>query len=157
MTTASPLTTLRDEQQLLSSLVELMKQEQQFLVRADTEGLTALTPQKSRLVHQMGQLAAQRHQALGGAGFAVAEAGMEAWLASGAEAGASVLWQQLLALTREAKELNRVNGMLINKQMMHTQVQINAMRTPAHGSDTGFYGPSGQTTPRGPSRGFVAG
>lgn len=154
----NPITTLRDEQQLITSLVGLMQQEQQCLVSADTDALTALTPQKSSFVHQMAALASQRHQALGAAGFAASEAGMEDWLASAAgDAEARTLWLGLLASTREAKELNRVNGMLINKQMTHTQVVLNAMRTPAGGADNTVYGPSGQTTGGGPSRRFVVG
>jgi flagella synthesis protein FlgN len=153
----SPTTTLRDEQALIDSLVELMKQEQQFLVRADSDGLAAITPQKSTLVQQMAVLASQRHQALGAAGFATREAGMEDWLASAGDEAARGSWLALLERTREAKELNRVNGMLINKQMMNTQVVLNAMRTPAGGADPGVYGPGGQTTTGGPSRRFVVG
>jgi flagella synthesis protein FlgN len=57
--------------------------------------------------------------------------GMEPWLAVAGQRRAARLWKQLLALTREAKELNRVNGMLINKQMAHNQTVLNALRTPA--------------------------
>jgi len=165
----SPITTLRDEQRLITSLVELMKQEQQLLVSADSDGLATITVQKSALVQQMAVLAGQRYRALGAAGFAAGEAGMEPWLAAGrsadaaddavdnADGTADALWRALLAHTRAAKELNRVNGMLINKQMTHTQVVLNAMRTPAGGLDAGVYGPSGQTAAGGPSRRFVVG
>ena len=157
----SPLTTLRDEQRLITSLVELMQQEQQFLIGADSDALATITVQKSALVQQMTALAAQRHQALGGVGFAAGEAGMEPWLAAGGagdtENSAGVLWRDLLARTRAAKELNRVNGMLISKQMTHTQVVLNAMRTPAGGLDADVYGPSGKTSAGGPSRRFVVG
>jgi len=158
----SPITTLRDEQRLITSLVELMKQEQQLLVSADSDGLATITVQKSALVQQMAVLAGQRYRALGAAGFAAGEAGMEPWLAAGcsadnADGAADALWRALLAHTRAAKELNRVNGMLINKQMTHTQVALNAMRTPAGGLDAGVYGPSGQTAAGGPSRRFVVG
>jgi flagella synthesis protein FlgN len=153
----SPITTLRDEQRLITSLVELMKQEQQFLISADSDGLDTLTPQKSALVQQMAALARQRHQALGAAGFAAGEDGMEPWLAACRDGAARTLWLDLLERTRAAKELNRVNGMLINKQMTNTQVVLNAMRTPAGGLDAGFYGPSGQTTGGGPSRRYVIG
>ena len=98
-----------------------------------------------------------RLQALGAAGFAARDTGMDAWLASSADPAASTLWQELLVLTREAKELNRVNGMLINKQMHYNQNLINAMRTPAQGADNSFYGPSGQPTAGGPSRRYVVG
>ena len=153
----SPITTLRDEQQLISSLTELMQQEQQFLVSADSDGLAAVTDQKSTQVQQMAALAGQRHQALAAAGFAASEAGMEAWLASNKEDAARALWRALIERTRAAKELNRVNGMLINKQMAHTQIMLNAMRTPAGGADAGVYGPRGQASAGGPSRRFVVG
>ena len=153
----SPTTTLRDEQQLITTLVDLMKQEQQFLVSADSDGLNTITPQKSSLVQQAASLAGQRHHALGAAGFPAREAGMEDWLASCNDVAARTLWLELLERTREAKELNRVNGMLINKQMTNTQVVLNAMRTPAGGADAGIYGPGGQTTAGGPSRRYVVG
>jgi flagella synthesis protein FlgN len=157
MATASPISTLRDEQTLIATLLKLMKQEQQCLVNADTDGLTAITPQKSQLINQMSQLSSLRLQALGAAGFAAREAGMDAWLAGSPDPAAATLWQELLVLTREAKELNRVNGMLINKQMNYNQNLINAMRTPAQGADNSFYGPSGQPTAGGPSRRYVIG
>jgi flagella synthesis protein FlgN len=152
-----PTTTLPDERRLIDSLLELMTQEQQFLVGADGDGLAALTPQKAGLVQQMAELAGRRHQALGAAGFGASEAGMQDWLAGRGDAAARRMWDELLERTREAKELNRVNGMLINKQMMNTQVVLNAMRTPAGGADAGVYGPGGQTSAGGPSRRYVVG
>lgn len=153
----SPTTTLRDEQQLITSLVDLMKQEQQFLVSADSDGLNTITPQKSVLVQQAAALAGQRHRALGAAGFAAQEAGMEDFLSTNNDDAARALWLALLERSREAKELNRVNGMLINKQLTSTQVVLNAMRTPTGVADTGVYGPGGQTAAAGPSRRFVVG
>lgn len=147
MATASAHTTLQDELKLINCLIDLMKQEQQFLVAASTEGLDTLTPLKSQLVEQMGALAAQRHRSLEADGFAASETGMQAWVLRMADPHISASWQQTLERMREAKELNRVNGMLINKQLMHNQILIQAMRTPADAADTGFYGPSGQATP----------
>lgn len=155
MASTSPTTTLRDEQQLTAALLKLMKHEQQLLVSADTEGLAASTQQKSQLIAQLAELSSQRHRALGSAGFAAQEAGMEPWLARGDDPSARALWQDLLSAAREAKELNRVNGMLINKQMIHNQAAINALRTPAQGA--GIYGPSGHTTTSGPSRRLIVG
>lgn len=158
MPNTSPLSTLRDEKQLITTLLDLLKQEQQLLVSADSDGLTTVTPLKSSLVAQMAQLAEQRHGALGAAGYAPREAGMETWLDACKDAAAASLWQDLLALTREAKEMNRVNGMLINKQMAHNQAVLNAMRQPAARSgENAFYGPTGQATASGPSRRYVVG
>jgi flagella synthesis protein FlgN len=61
-----------------------------------------------------------------------------------------------LQQTREAKELNRINGMLINKQMNHTQGALQALR-PASATTNNFYGPGGMSTTLPRSRGFLAG
>ncbi len=152
----SPLTTLNDELALISSLVELMKQEQRHLVDIDVDSLSDLTPQKSQLVQDLAALAARRHGALGKLGMDASESGMQAWLAT-ASSDANAQWRKLLAMTVEAKELNRVNGMLISKQMAHTQVIMQAMRTPTSAADTNMYGPDGQATGPAPSRRYVVG
>ncbi|QJE00918.1 flagellar protein FlgN [Massilia forsythiae] len=156
MAIASPGASLRDEQQLIGSIVALMKQEQQLLVSADADGLATLTPQKLRLAQQAADLSRLRHQALGAAGFVASENGMEPWLAVGGSADARTQWDRLLELTREAKELNRVNGMLINKQMAHTTGVLNALRGESGGAG-GVYGPGGQSFGSGPSRRYVVG
>ena len=157
MATASPSTTLSEELALIQALVALMKQEQQLLVAADTDALNTLIPQKDQWIAQLGALARQRHHQLELAGFAPRDADMPIWLGSAKDANAAMAWQELLVATREAKELNRVNGMLISKQLTHNQALINAMRTPSTASDSGVYGPSGQAAPMGPSRRFVIG
>lgn len=157
MSTASPSTTLPQELALIASVLDLMKQEQQLLVGADTAGLDELTPRKAQVVVAMAALAQQRHQSLAAAGFAADEGGMQAWVEGSGVAQALSGWQELLDKTREAKELNRINGMLINKQLAHTQGLINAMRTPTGGSEAAVYGKSGQAAPGGPSRRYVVG
>lgn len=153
----SPLVFLRQEQTLIAALLAVLKEEQQHLVGADAERLAELTPRKADLVQQLATLAAQRHAALGAAGFAAEEAGMEPWLAVAGNDEAAGVWRDVLDQTRAAKELNRVNGMLITKQMTHTQVLLTAMRTPTAAAEAGVYGPSGQTNFGGPSRRYVLG
>jgi flagella synthesis protein FlgN len=150
----TPLSSLREEQRVITALLAVLKQEQQQLVAADIDGLTELTPRKAALVNDMAVLASQRHSALGAAGHKAEEAGMEAWLAASGDATAAPLWQQVLELTREAKELNRLNGTLISKHLSHTQGALQALRPQAQGN---FYGPSGQPTSSSPRRGFLAG
>jgi flagella synthesis protein FlgN len=157
MAIASPGATLRDEQQLIASIVEVMKQEQQLLVSADADGLATLTPEKLKLAQQLGARSLLRHKALAAAGFAAGEAGMEPWLAVGGNGGARADWDRLLDLTRQAKELNRVNGMLLNKQLANTTGVLNALRGSSGAGTGGVYGASGQTLATGPSRRFVVG
>ncbi|ALK98541.1 hypothetical protein AB595_08400 [Massilia sp. WF1] len=155
MAIASPGATLRDEQQLIGSIVALMKTEQQFLVSADADGLATLTPQKLQLAQKAAELSRLRHRALAAAGFPALETGMEPWLAVSGNDDLRNQWNRLLELTREAKELNRVNGMLVNRQLAHTQNALNELRPATAGA--GVYGPGGQAMSSGPSRRFVVG
>lgn len=156
MAIASPGATLRDEQQLIASIVELMKTEQQLLISADADGLSSLTPKKLQLAQQAAALARLRHKALGAAGFLADEAGMTPWLAANGNDDARGQWERLLELTRQAKELNRVNGMLVNKQLAHAQGALNALRG-EQGGAASVYGPGGQTSGFGASRRYVVG
>lgn len=153
---ASPRTTLAGEQQLLASLVELLQQEQQLLVAADADALAALTPQKSKQVQELAALSAERHRALGAAGFEAAEAGMAPWLDAHGDREARAAWERMLELTRQAKELNRLNGTLINKQLAHNQQVLAALR-PDAAPAAAVYGPGGQPLGAGRSKRFVLG
>jgi len=153
----SPISTVSAEQQHVIQLIELMKQEQALLVAADADGLVELTPRKNTLLQELADLSSQRHAALVAAGCEGSEAGMEPWLAVGGNEDARAQWEALLELARQAKELNRVNGMLINKQLAHNQGVLNALRTPAGAQSTGVYGASGQTLGSGPSKRYVIG
>ncbi|WP_317204394.1 flagellar protein FlgN [Janthinobacterium sp.] len=156
MSPLSPLNSLREETALMGSLLELTRQEQLRLVAADIEELAALTLRKNALVLQLSACAKARHAALGAAGLPAAEEGMDAWLAGpGQDADAAPLWAQLLELTRAAKEQNRVNGMLLNKHLAHTQGALATLRPAAQSGN--IYGPSGQTTNSAPSRRLVVG
>lgn len=155
MSVTSPMTTLHEEQQVMQELRDVLEQEQRYLMKAVIEKLEDLAAQKSKLVTRMAQLSSQRHGALAAAGFPAREEGMDAWLAVTDLPGAAEAWQAVLKLTRAAKELNRLNGMLINKQMAYTQGALNALRPmPQSGQ---IYGRSGQTSLGGASRRFVVG
>ena len=159
MLSSTPISRLGEEHEAITQLLLLLKQEQLHLVGADIEQLTGLTAQKSQLVQRMALLADARHKALAAAGhgaqFGAHEAGMTDWIAAAADAAGADLWQQVLHLTREAKECNRLNGMLINKHMVHTRDALNVLRPPTQSGN--IYGPSGHTTHSPASRRFVVG
>jgi flagella synthesis protein FlgN len=155
--TTSPHQTLSFELAQVGSLVELMKQEQQLLVALDADGLAELTPKKNALLTELAALSQHRHAALAAAGCEGSEAGMEPWLAVAGTPELRAQWAELLEAAREAKELNRLNGMLINRQLAHNQGVLNAMRTPAGSPTAGIYGATGQTIGAGPSKRYVVG
>jgi len=155
--TASPIQTIAAEHQHLDALVALMKQEQQSLVALDADELSSLTTQKNALLASLSNLSQQRHAALQAAGCEGSEAGMEPWLATSDDGQVREQWQRMLHVAREAKELNRVNGMLISKQLAHNQGVLNALRTPTNAPTGAIYGASGQTVGLGASKRYVIG
>lgn len=155
--TPNPHQTIAAEHQHLDALVALMKQEQQSLVTLDADELNSLTTQKNTLLASLSSLSRQRHAALVAAGCEGSEAGMEPWLAASDNGAAREQWERMLGAAREAKELNRVNGMLITKQLAHNQGVLNALRTPTNAPTGAIYGASGQTMGLGASKRFVVG
>lgn len=151
----NPMESLRAEHQAIADLLDLMKQEQACLIDANVEGIKQLTEQKTKLVQVAAELAKQRHAALEKAGFNGTEASMPAWLASIQQQDIAQAWQELLNITRNAKEINRLNGILINKQLANTQNALQTLHTPTHG--TNFYGPSGHSTTPSNTRRLVVG
>lgn len=153
---ASPARELNEEHRAAKSLLQLLEQEQAVLVNADVEALIKLTEEKAKLAAHMSQLAKRRHSALQAAGFEAAETGMKAWLASpGATAADDKAWNELLALAQSAKELNRINGLLISQHMTRNQNALNILQGNSQGGT--FYGPDGQATTKISGRRLVIG
>lgn len=152
----SPVRTLAEEQQAASQLLALLLQEQAQLVDAQIESLDRITQDKAGVLGRMTELARERHRALGAAGFDATETGMLDWVNSPlATAEATKSWTDLLALAKSAKDLNRTNGLLINRHMARNQNALNVLQGTPQGGN--FYGPNGQATTKTVSRGFVVG
>ena len=152
----SPAHGLEEEYQAGHALLKLLEQEQTALVNADVESLTKLTEEKARIAAHMSQLAKNRHQALDAAGFETTETGMQNWLASSqANAASNKTWNELLEIVRSAKELNRVNGMLISQHMARNQSALSVLYGNSQGGN--LYGPDGQATTKVGSRRLVVG
>lgn len=151
-----PAATLIDEQSAMLALTALLEQEQEQLIAADIERIAVLTEPKAQAATQMAELTQTRHDALAAAGHEASETGMQAWLeTAAAPAGATDAWKKLIAMAEEAKEINRINGTLINKQMVRNQTVLNVLQ---HGSVQGspVYGPNGQTESKSMGRHIVA-
>lgn len=122
---------LREEIGVYSSLISILKAEQQALTQGAVEDLTRLSSEKSSCVERINAIEARRlqlsdnessksHQALG------------------------ELWQGLTATATEARDLNLANGRLINTRLQRTQDALAILRTDNERDPT--YGPDGQST-----------
>ena len=138
----SPIDRLDEEHKAMISLNQILEQEQAHLIQADINGLDSLIEEKNRIVARMTELASARHQLLAAAGYAASDTGMQSWLDR--KGCHSDHWDALLSLAKSAREINRTNGLLINKHMTRNQQALDVLQGTAPSSN--FYGPNGRAT-----------
>lgn len=149
---------LEQEVQAMNSLAEVLQQEQAVLIEGKVEDLHPITLQKNEVVANVSELEATRNRHLGQLGFSSDAAGMQAYLRQQADRdGITRIWTELLALTESARESNRTNGILINKQINFTQSALGILQQSQGDTAGSFYGPNGQSTlGKFTGRGFAA-
>ncbi len=125
--------------------VDLLKREQASLSTGSADELLALIAQKDQLAIQINSLAAQRNKSLDAEGFSPDRIGVEAWCAKHpTEETASNAWTSILALANDARELNRLNGELIQIRLQYNNKALEALQGSKKTLD--LYGPDGQST-----------
>jgi flagella synthesis protein FlgN len=145
---------LRAEHAAFGRFLDLLRSEQQALLRPDVDTLLALARRKTELVDELEHLAGARAGFLAARSLPADRAGMSRWL-SGADlaedsAGLSQIWHELLAMAAEAHQLNRQNGTIIHTRLAHNQQLLAALT--AASSRLDLYGPDGQARARPPGR-----
>lgn len=133
---------LGEEVAALRKFIELLQREQAFLKKADSESLLPLIEEKNLLANRLGALAQARETALQRLGLAAGRPGMEAWLAGAGKPNDRQVWQTLIELATEARDLNVLNGKLIGLHMQHNQQAFAALMNATDRAMT--YGPDGQ-------------
>lgn len=154
MDTPSPAAELDAETRAMHALRLLLEREQACLSAGDADGCAALLEDKAVLVAAMAEHASLRHRRLAAAGFPADELGMRYWLASAPQA-ACAGWEALMAVTRDAHELNRVNGVLLGQLATRNRRALEALG--AIGSGPALYGPAGQADYAAPRTARVVG
>lgn len=144
---------LQQELACAGTLRSLLERERDCLGRGDIDGVSAVALEKASAVAAMAGIGEQRQACLAAAGIGADTQSVNTWIAaSGAEIAAP--WRDLLALAAEAREANRVNGLLINRHLARNRTALNVL----HGAtQTGLYGPDGQSTVHKPARSVIAG
>lgn len=138
---------LDQEIETAHELIDILQEEQNHLLAPRIEELESLVAKKATLVAQLTQHTRNRHDCLKNDGYETSLAGMNAWIESHKDQPDSIRieknWNTLVSLTYSAKELNRLNGMLISSHMARNQQALSIL----HGSNppnAGMYGPDGQ-------------
>jgi flagella synthesis protein FlgN len=148
-----PADSLAQEVIALNRLHVLLQTEQKALVEGAVDSLPDLIQSKANLISEITVLADARHQSLVAFGMEASEDSMQSWVDANANDAAKQQWSGLLALAKEVKELNRLNGVLINK---HTQTNQQMMGLFSGMVGNNFYGPDGQSNIKANARKFGA-
>lgn len=142
---------LTEEHAGVRAFVELLQNEQHALSVGETDKLSTFAEEKGTLVARLNSLAEQRNDALTQRGFSTDRAGIEACCAQlPAESGAEKLWTEIIERVAEARDLNRLNGELIQMRMQYTSKALDILLQKDTSLD--LYGPDGQSAATGSRR-----
>ncbi len=136
--------------QLVNDLLTALYSEQSSLVMADIDAIEALLEEKSVLLQRINITAKSRYEALAANGFEPSEMGMVAWLKQQAKPATNQSWVDFQKALSQAKEMNRLNGMLINKHFNRNQQLLNHLQGNSSAGDV--YSRNGQAKSQSPSR-----
>ena len=140
--------TVAEEAKQVRQFVELLELEQSALTHGKTDALSNIAEQKEKLAGDLNRLGQKRSNLLASLGYSPDRLGMDAWRAKHPQAKA--LWSNTLSLAAKARELNRVNGELIE---MHLQYNNRALDILLRKETTlDLYGPDGKTAGQGDRR-----
>lgn len=131
-------------------LVTALQKEQALLNQEKVEDILALLTEKANIIAEMTKLAEQRFVALEAAGFPGSEDGMKQWLNTHGTGESRAILEELLPTAATAKELNRLNGLLIGRHMSHNQQLLDAVQNALQGGK--MYGRDGQSNLKTPGR-----
>jgi flagella synthesis protein FlgN len=151
------MTTLNfsEESRTVEQLTAVMLKEQDDLIKANIENIPSLLEEKSQLVQQLSRLTHQRYQQLSALGFQASEDGMLAWEKSNKDLSLNSAWTNLRLSLEKTRELNRLNGLLINKHLTRNQQALQALQV--NSGTPNLYGPNGQTTTHSQLRSHIIG
>ncbi len=127
---------------LVSELLNDLQSEQSALVSADLDTIERMVDKRVELLQALGAAANARYDALAAAGFEPNELGMSAWLKKQSSQELDQAWITFQEQLVQAKELNRLNGILINKNFQRNQEKLDALN--GKSSAPQFYGKNGQ-------------
>ena len=126
---AAYLRNLAEEQSVLARFVDLLRSEQEALLRGDADRLAALEEPKNRCIAALQAHASERRHILLAGGQSPDRDGVRFWTEKQGrtEPRLAQRWSEFLALARVADQVNRANGALIAARLRATQQALNTI------------------------------
>lgn len=134
---------LTEERLAVRGFVALLQQEQQLLTENDLEQLLTLVEKKSEFVIRLNALTEARRLLLTRQLPSNDLTTIQNWFAANCPEGLTI-WQEVRDLAEQAKQLNHINGELIQMKLRHNQQTLTALTRAV--SNANLYGPDGQTS-----------
>lgn len=121
---------------LVNQLLTDLQKEQSALVVSDVDAIEQLIDKRLVLLQQLSVAAKNRYDALAALGYEPNEKGMAQWLHAQAQPILNRTWDNFQKALVQAKELNRLNGVLINKHFNRNQQILNHLQGESVRTDT---------------------
>lgn len=142
---------LAEERALIEQFVELLKVEQLALSGGRVDELPAYAEKKALIIAGLNTLTEQRGTDLDSLALSKDKAGVAGWCKLHPEQEeAARHWASILSLAAEARELNRLNGELIQIRMQYNARALESLQGGKAALD--LYGPDGQSASRSQQR-----
>jgi len=134
---------IENEKHATQLFLEILKKEEEILMQGRVNDLDMLVSDKTKLFNRLEALSGQRLQYLLAQGYPANREGMQYWLAQHPDCDEiHELWRQLIALAKQAQQMNEINGKVIAMQLQYNQRSYLALQSAA--GNISFYGAKGQ-------------
>lgn len=114
--------------EVVGMLLKDLQEEQNALIHANIAQIEQFVDNRIALLQALSATANLRYQALAAHGFEANEHGMAAWILQQADDKIAKAWEDFQQQLVKAKELNRINGMLIGKHLQRNKELLQSLQ-----------------------------
>ncbi len=132
-----------EDARLVNKLLDLLTIEQKALVQGNVDEIEQLIDSKAAVLQEINIVAKNRYAALAERKYDANENGMLAWVVGQSNQAIKDSWDDFQAILAKAKEMNRLNGDLINRHFNRNKQMLNDLRNAVQPNNN-VYGKNGQ-------------
>jgi flagellar biosynthesis protein FlgN len=138
-----PVISFEKDALLVERLLKDLQAEQAALIVSNMDAMEKLVDSRLVLLQQLSLAAKLRYDALTAHGYQANEQGMTLWVQAQNQTGLKDAWLNFQRSLIQAKEMNRLNGILISKQFNRNQQVLDQLQ--GNNQKNEIYGKNGQS------------